>query len=71
MPAQKAAAQGLPVAFCLLGNLYRLGHGVPQNLEQAAAWCRKGAEMGDAESQNTPGYLYARGMGARSRRGIW
>ena len=47
----------------VLGDLYDIGHGVPQDYAQAAFWFRKAAEQGDAEAQYDLGDLYDEGQG--------
>jgi len=42
-----------------LGNLYELGGGVPEDMEQAKAWYRKAAEQGHSEATLTLGLIYA------------
>ena len=43
------AEQGDPRAQHHLGWLYIIGHGVPQNYEEAVHWFRKAAEQGDRD----------------------
>lgn len=60
--ARRAEAGDAAAAF-ELGELYRLGEHVPQNLKAALRWYHLGATLGDAESQNNLGSLYQNGMG--------
>jgi TPR repeat protein len=46
-----------------LGNMYRQGHGVPQDDAEAAKWYGKSAEQGLADAQLNLGYLYQNGKG--------
>jgi hypothetical protein len=44
-------AQDNPTLWCDLGDMYKNGHGVEQDNQQAAIWYRKAAETGDARGQ--------------------
>lgn len=55
------AEQGDPTAQHHLGWLYVLGHGVPQDYEEAVRWFRKAAEQGDSDAQTNLGSLYLLG----------
>ncbi len=44
---RKAAVEGEPTAQYLLGTLYELGHGVPQDIVEAYAWMDVGTRYGD------------------------
>jgi hypothetical protein len=46
-----------------LGVMYRQGHGVPQDDQEAVEWWNKAAEQGHAEAQDNLGLRYARGQG--------
>ena len=48
--------------------MYQHGRGVSQNSSEAAQWCRRAAEQGYADAQNTLGwrYQYVRGVGAQN-----
>jgi TPR repeat protein len=46
-----------------LGQLYRLGKGVPRNFEKAAEWYLKAAELWYAPSQYNLALLYENGLG--------
>ena len=57
------AEQGDSVAQTLLGVMYALGQGVPQDNVEAVKWYRKAAEQGVATAQNQLGDMYFRGRG--------
>ena len=57
------AEQGDRSAQSILGLMYYLGQGVPQDYAEAAAWYRKAAEQGDADAQFDLGYMYNNGEG--------
>ena len=46
-----------------LGQMYRKGHGVPQDYAEAAKWFHRAAEAGDAGAQNNLGVMYNNGQG--------
>jgi len=46
-----------------LGQMYRLGQGVPQNDETAVKWTRLAAEQGNAFAQYNLGHMYRLGQG--------
>jgi len=58
----KAEAGDIQAMGQLRAN-YEYGLGVPQDLNEAMRWARKGAELGDANSQWVVGYYYANGLG--------
>ncbi len=60
------AQQGHIDAQNMLGNMYSLGKGVPQDDVQAALWYRKAAEHGDTDAQLTLGAIYLEGRGVPS-----
>ncbi|MCP4316418.1 MAG: sel1 repeat family protein [Hyphomicrobiales bacterium] len=60
---RKAAEQGLPEAQYNLGNLYRLGKGVPQSYAVAAKWYKKAAEQNHSWAQYNLARLYHFGWG--------
>jgi uncharacterized protein len=64
VPAVKTAPtpQSVDAEIKLAGD-YFTGHGVAQDLTQAAYWYEKAAEAGDAEAQMQTGYLYDAGIG--------
>ena len=57
------ADNGNPVAQDLVGGMYELGVGVPQNYTQAVSWYRKAAELGNADAQSELGTMYFDGDG--------
>jgi uncharacterized protein len=59
------AEQGDPAAQLNMGLLYLDGHGVPQDLAEAAKWFRRAAEQGNTEAQHELGALYGSGQGVR------
>lgn len=63
---EKAAGQGVVVAQCLLGDIYRDGLGGPHNRAQALRWYRLTAQTSDAcapKSQYELYVSYASGLG--------
>jgi len=60
---KKLAEQGDVNAQFNLGNMYRVGQGVPRDEQQAVAWYRKAAEQGDADAQTNLGNMYRVGQG--------
>ena len=60
---QKAAELGKPDAQYNLGVMFKNGHGVKQNLTEAAKWYRKAAEQDDADAQFSLGVLCQQGKG--------
>lgn len=57
-PVAQKAEKGDVAAQVALGDMYRLGEGVPQDYAQAVNWFRKAAEQGDAGAQTMLGYAY-------------
>ena len=57
------AEQGDARAQSLLGGMYELGKGVPQDDKAAAKWYRLAAEQGDARAQYNLGAMYDLGQG--------
>ncbi len=57
------AEQGNPRAQNNLGEMYRNGHGVPQDYVEAMRWYRKAADRGHAFAQANLGAMYANGDG--------
>jgi TPR repeat protein len=57
------AEQGNAEAQFVLGGLYYVGRGVPQDYSEAALWFRKAAEQGYAAAQHSLGRLYRKGQG--------
>jgi TPR repeat protein len=60
---QPLAEKGDANAQYNLGLLYAQGAGVPQDLQQAAAWYSKAAEQGVAAAQYNLGVMYSNGQG--------
>jgi hypothetical protein len=60
---RKAAEQGSAIAQYNLGEMYRVGEGVPADSAAAASWYRKAAEQGYARAQNNLGVVYDNGDG--------
>ena len=60
---RKAAEQGDADGQALLGFLYEIGLGVPQEDAEAVKWYRLAAEQGDATAQYNLGVMYANGQG--------
>jgi TPR repeat protein len=60
---RRAAEQGFTDAQNILGAMYGLGRGVPQDDKQSVYWYRKAAEQGDASAQRMLGLLYGQGKG--------
>ena len=57
------ARDGDPAAMRNVGHLYRWGQGVPQDLEAAADWYRRAAEMGLDRAQANLAMMYLQGQG--------
>ena len=55
--------QGVALAQNNLGNMFRKGHGVPENYAEAVKWYRLAADQGHAEAQVNLGLMYAKGQG--------
>ena len=55
------AEKGDALAQSDLGDVYRLGKGVPQDYVEAMKWYRKAAEQGSEYSQNILGAMYGHG----------
>jgi TPR repeat protein len=51
------ANQGYAEAQRLLGAMYELGHGVPQNYAEAMKWYRLAADQGNAFAQHSLGVM--------------
>lgn len=62
-PSLALAEQGDAEAQFYLGGFYRMGLGMPQNLERAAYWSRKAAEQGHVKAQSDMGFIYTYGSG--------
>ena len=57
------AEQGDPEAQFVLGNLYRDGQGVEQDLTETLKWWEKAAELGYVDAQFALGNIYSGGYG--------
>jgi TPR repeat protein len=57
------AYQGDATSQRMLGVMYYLGQGVPQDLAQASDWLTKSAEQGDNVAQMMLGAMYSAGQG--------
>lgn len=57
------ASKGDPAAENLLGMMYELGKGVPQNLAKSVAYYRQGAEQGNEYAQYNLAVSYDAGTG--------
>lgn len=57
------AQAGQASAQAAIGQMYLDGHGVPQDLAQAAIWLEKAASGGNARARAQIGALYATGTG--------
>ncbi|MBC7751062.1 MAG: sel1 repeat family protein [Candidatus Saccharibacteria bacterium] len=67
MPELQAAAQAGNVrAQFYLASRYKLGQGVPQDLEKAFTWFQKAAIQGAAPAQLNLGQMYAEGKGVNA-----
>lgn len=55
---ERAAESGETAAQKALGEIYRLGRGVPVDEEKAIAWYRRAADVGDAEAQAELASIY-------------
>lgn len=60
---QPLADQGLAGAQFWIGELYRMGWGVPPDSAEAARWLRLAAEQGNADAQHRLGSMYYSGIG--------
>ncbi|MEQ1608668.1 MAG: tetratricopeptide repeat protein [Hyphomonadaceae bacterium] len=58
-----AADQGGADAQSILGSMYKIGKGVPQNYAEALRWYRLAADQGEMFSQSSLGYMYDLGQG--------
>lgn len=59
----RAAERGNAKAQFNLGDMYRIGEGVPQDQSEALRWWRMAAEQGHAGAQSTLGVMYEAGDG--------
>ena len=60
------AQQGNAAAQFNLGNMFRNGNGVRQDLVEANRWYKKAAEQGHAWAQTNLGAMYANGLGVHA-----
>ena len=60
-----AAVKGFATAQNNLGEMYRLGHGVPQDYAEAMRWYRRAAEGDLPIAQSNLGTVYLAGLGVR------
>ncbi len=60
---RRLAEQGHSDTQIMLGMLYELGVGIPQDYKEAAKWFLLAAEQGDPVAQSTLGWLYFAGEG--------
>ena len=60
---RRAAEQGNLGAMGLLGNMYLMGQGVPQDYAAATGWYRRAAEKGLAPAMTLLGDMYLMGQG--------
>lgn len=56
------ADTGVPDAQCMLGLLYQLGLGVPQDGPKAVSWYLRAAAQGHPLAMNNLGTIYLQGM---------
>lgn len=57
------AEEGNAAAQFNLGQMYRLGQGIPSNVVEAARWYHLAAAQGDAQSQYNLGVMYYNAQG--------
>ncbi len=67
---ETAAKEFLPLAergdhraMYALGSMYSVGHGVPQDLNEAFKWFTKAASYGRPDAEYKLGLMYAQGLG--------
>ncbi|HIN91120.1 MAG TPA: sel1 repeat family protein [Porticoccaceae bacterium] len=60
---KRLAERGFAASQTLLGVMYYLGEGVPENKAEAARWYRLAAEQGDVNAQYELGTMYLNGEG--------
>ena len=61
--SENSATMERAKAFTQLGWIYEIGRGVEANLEQAAKYFTRGAELGDPESMYSIAVMYLTGKG--------
>jgi TPR repeat protein len=66
---ERAAAQGLPLAYGQLGAIYQQGLGTEADPAQALAWYRRGAALGDPQASYGLGLMYQNGNGVAANLG--
>jgi TPR repeat protein len=59
----QSAERGNARYQAVLGYMYEIGRGVPQDYRLAALWYRRAAEQGNVRAQHLLGLLYDRGQG--------
>ena len=62
---ESLAEKGNSLSQAALGNYYRDGKGVRQDLSKAFYWYQKSADQGDSTGQFYVGYAYSNGKGVR------
>ena len=60
---QSLASAGDKYAQSLLGFMYDIGQGVPQDYKEALKWYRLAADQGNADAQGNLGFMYHKGQG--------
>ena len=60
---REAAVQGDACAQSILGLMYAMGEGVPENNREAGKWFRLAAKQGNAQAQFNLGLMYNKGIG--------
>lgn len=58
---REASELGNEKAMCLLGSMYLLGEGTPENGREALRWLEKSLELGYEEASSLIGMAYATG----------
>ena len=61
--AEQGDGAGAPFALFMIGAMYRNGHGVAQDNEEAVKWYRLAADQGYAAAQSNLGVMYSNGEG--------
>lgn len=60
---QQAAAQGDSNAYVNIGWMYKQGHGVERDDEEALSWFHRAAEAGNVTAWYNLGFMYRDGRG--------